>query len=768
MPAGKTISSYRFSIFEVNPATGELLRQGVRVKLQEQPFRLLVFLLERSGRVVSRDELRGQLWPEDTFVEFDNSLNVAIRKLREALRDDADTPRFVETLPRRGYRFLAEVAVLDSGEIPIAEGRIPPAPPRSRRRRFGILLALGFAAVAAAIWVGFRVNRFGDPLLKASDRVVLADFQNVTGDPAFDGTLMPAFRLKLEESPYLTVVSQANLLKVVKAAGKNETGPLSLDEARAGCDGSAAKAVLYGVISPTRNGYLLKVGAQRCSDGKELATEQARPASPDQVLQSLGQVTMALRGRLGEPSASVSQFDKPVVQATTSSLAALKAFSLGEAKRAQGQDYETISNYKLAADLDPQFALAYGRLGATYSNSQEFELGKQYFQKAFDLRERATERERLYITTHYYSGVTGELEKTIEAYEIWRQLYPNDLAPANNLADMLISVGEPEKAIEPARDAVRIDPRNGFPYMELTQAYMRSGHFAEAKETSMQAVSQKLDGLLIHVLRFDIAFAENDEVEMQRQKEWARGNPREGEMLDAAGMAAFARGQVHEARDIFAHAAAIASKANLKEYAALVTLDEAQYEVEMGLVMQSRQDALAALVLAPNSNDVQVWASIVMARAGEIRRAEELASRVAAAEPLDTLTSRVELPAERALIRLSKKDPEGAIRELEVAKPYDLSRATALMTIYLRGVAYLEAGHPQEAAGEFQKVMDHRGVQPNSPYVPLAQLGLARAHAAANMSSARSDYSVFFQLWNHADSKTPILKEAKAEYAKLQ
>lgn len=772
MPAEKRIRSYRFSIFEVNPCTGELLRHGVRVKLQEQPFRLLVLLLGRAGEIVSREELQSQLWPEDTFVEFDNSLNVAVRKLREALRDDAETPRFVETVPRRGYRFLSDVATQDSGEV-LAEAAEAPAGVESAsmaaRRWFWILGVIAGVALAATVAALFVAGRFAKPILNNADRVVLADFQNATGDSAFDGTLLPALRVKLEESPYFNTVSQASLLAAIKSQGKPADAPISVDWARSVCGSLGAKAVVRGAIVSAANGYQVRVEAQRCSDGKSLASEEAHATQPADVLQDVGQAAAALRYRLGEPSTSVTQFDTPLAQATTTSLAALKAFSLGEEKRAQGQDIETISYYKLAADLDPQFALAWGRLGAVYVNAQEFELGKQYYQKAFDLRERTTERERLYLTTHYYGSVTGELDKALQAYKIWRQLYPNDLVAANNLADLFITLGEPEKAIEPARDAVRISPKNGFPYMELMQAYMRSGHFTEARGTYEDAVGQKVDGILLHVLRFDIAFAESDEAEMQRQRDWARGNPREGEMLDAEGMAVFARGRAADARRIFRDAAAIAQKSNLPEYAALATLDAAQYEVELGLARESQEDVRAALRLSPNSNDVQAWAAVVLARSGETRQAEELASAVAKAEPLDTLTSKMEFPAERAAVALDRKDPEGALKELEIAAPYDLARPTALMNIYIRGIAYLDAKRPQEAASEFQKVLDHRGVQPNSPYIALSQLGLARAYVrSGEKDKARHEYEGFLALWKDADPAVPVLRSARTEYAAIR
>ncbi len=768
MPTDKPAALYRFSIFEVNPATGELFRQGMRVRLQEQQFRLLTLLLERPGELISRDEVRTRLWPSDTYVEFDNSLNVAVRKLRDALRDEADSPRFIETVPRRGYRFLAEVSTVDA-KIPAADAAVaavtgPTGKPRYRTLALSAVICFAAALFLVALWL--RGNISG-PVLASSDHVVIAGFENRTGDPQFDGTLLPAFRVKLEESPYLSLLPQSSLLAAVKASGKTNLDHISLADMRKACTAAGANALLRGEVASVGSGYQVRTEAQGCSDGKKLAMQEARAATPSGVLQALGEATVKLRRQLGEPSASVASFNAPVAQATTGSLAALKAFSIGEEKRAQGQDYETIPYYKMAVDLDPQFALAYGRLGVIYSNAEEFELGKKNYQKAFDLRERTTERERLYLATHYYTTVTGELEKATQAYEIWRQLYPNDLVPANNLSDSLLVQGDPEAAIASAKDALRINPRNGFPYMSLIQANMRSGHLAAAKDTYQQAVANKLDGVLAHVLRFDIAFAEDDAAEMQRQREWAHSNPREGEMLDADGTAAFARGKARQARAIFDNALEIALKNNLKEYAALVTLDKAEYEAELGLLQPGRKDALAALQLVPDSADVQIWAAIVLARSGDLERSQVLADRVEKAAPLDTLVQRMELPAQRAIVRMAKKDAEGALRELETAQPYDLSRATALMNIYLRALAYLQAGHAQQAANEFQKLLDHRDVQPNSPYVSLAQLGLARAHRAIGAPSARADYETFLSSWKDADPDLVPFRKARQELAEV-
>jgi tetratricopeptide (TPR) repeat protein len=422
----------------------------------------------------------------------------------------------------------------------------------------------------------------------------------------------------------------------------------------------------------------------------------------------------------------------------------------------------------MAADLDPRFALAYARLGTIYANAQESQLASQYFSRAFDLRDHTTEHERLVLTTDYYGSVTRELDKEVQAYEIWRQLYPNDIAAANDLADTLIAVGQPEKAIAPSQDALRINPANGFPYQTLAQAYQRSGRFTEAKSIYEDAVTRKLDGLLLHITRYNIAFAENDPTEMERQVEWARGNQREGEMLDTAAMSALAQGQANQAHLLLRRARDIAQRSGLQEYAALVILDDAQFSAELGQRTKARSDVDDALRLAPHSVNVQAWSALVLARIGDLRRSEQLTGPVARALPLDTITNRVILPTIRALVNLQKMDPAGAIQELEIVRPYDLCRTMELAPIYYRGLAYLELHQPKEAAQEFQFLLDHAAIRPNSPYISLSHLGLARAQRnAGNADEALQSYRSFLALWKHADRGLSLLTEAQSESIRL-
>jgi eukaryotic-like serine/threonine-protein kinase len=409
---------YRFGLYEANPATRELLREGVRIRLQEQPFRLLLLLLENHTELVSRERLRQELWSEDTFVEFENSLRVAIGKIREALKDDAENPRFVATVPRIGYRFLAPVTVVEHSPthtIAVDQGRgleeneaskLKPAlrPKRLLIYAFAVLLVGGIIA-------GFRFWPVA-PVLANSDTILLAGFENRTANPAFDNSLYEALLVKVNESPFLSLVPESKVRAEMTKSGKADEAVIWLINSRQACLDLGAKAFVQGVIESSSNKYDLRLDATRCADGKKMAREVVSASTAEEVLPALGRAADSLRRKLGESAESVGHFSTPIEQATTDSLSALKAFSLGENGRARGRDLETIPNYQLATDLDPRFALAYGRIGTIYVSAQEFTLARQFLQKAFDIRDRATERERLYLTSKYYTFVLGERERS--------------------------------------------------------------------------------------------------------------------------------------------------------------------------------------------------------------------------------------------------------------------------------------------------------------------------------------------------------------------
>jgi len=747
----KGCSAYRFGRFEVRVRPGVLLREDKRIRVEELPFQMLLILLETPGQVVTKEELRDRLWAGRSVGELDSSLHVAVAKLREALGESAQEPRFIETVRRRGYQFVGEaIPVFDSPPEPPAEERqrritsqaeVPQLRPHILILVPGLLLAI-FCLITVAYFVARYLPR---SLAGSQDKVVIGGFANSTGDDAFSA-LGHAFRVKLEESPYLSVVSDRDYRQVVKPASQP-----SLQDELAACVSVGAKILLTGTIVAEAPGYQVSVTARKCASGGVLTTQQAQSDSRDHVLSALDLATEKLRRRLGETDGSVQKFNVPLTQATTASLAALKAFTQGEEKRAQGNEFEAISDYKLAVDLDPQFAMGYDRLGGIYSNAAEFRLSSVYFTKAFELRERTTDRERLDIAAHYYTSVTGEIERSIDAYQLWRSLYPRDISPAISLAAQYLMVGEPDKAIEPALAATRLDPTSGMANSILSRAYLGTENYA-----GVQALCQNTPGsgdvVMFHQSCFLVAFIQNDAAAMQRQLDWAHGDAAESELIDEAAWVAMYRGKVIEGHHLFEQARQISLNHDFGEQAAAVDLDEAGLDADIGYFAEARKHALHALTLAPSSTMTQALAALALARAGDVARAQTEADKAAAASPLDTILNSAELPSVRAAIQLQRHDPDGAIRSLEETRPLDFCTAMALAPAYYRGLAYFESSRFDKAAEEFQRVIDHRALVPDSPYIGLAYLGLARAEQRARHTDlAAQAYQAVNAIWKDAD-----------------
>jgi len=781
-----------FGLYQVDLGAAELRKNGLKVKLQERPFEILTILLERPGELITREEFRQRLWPADTFVDFDHSLNASINKLRQALDDEADNARFVATVGRRGYRFIAPVG--DSAQqthnvaagsaargseqgfnvaasVPgVAAAEAPmPVPVPSRARLWGRRLLAGVvAAVAITLTLTVVVPRMRPKgALTETDSILISDFVNTTGEPVFDDTLKQALNVKLSESPFFNVVPDAKTKETIALMGRSANDRLLPPADREVCQRSGAKAVVEGSILAYGGKYAVDLKALDCLKGRTLAHEQFEAQTKEQVLHGLGQALPNFRRKLGESVGSIQKFDTPIDQATTTSLAALKAYTEGDKRRAAGLENESLPFYKMAAELDPNFAIAYVRLGAIYSNSQERVLAAENLRKAFDRREHVSEREKLYIAAHYYVDATHESEKAIQTYELWHQIYPRDWIPVNNLANECIRVGRLDKAIEASQTALRLNPNHSFPYVNLARAYKRSGRYAESKAICEKTMADKRDGVDIHGLLYEIAFAERDEAAMRGQLEWAKGKPREGDLILDAGWAALAVGQLRRARALYQQAREAVLREDLREYAASIAFDEAQFEVDLGNQVEARREVKLALQLAPHLMEERASAAVALARAGDNLHAEAIVKELSKQLPLDTLLNNVALAAAWAAIAMSRNDPQRAIEALQPAIPFDLSEDSGL-TLYYRGLAYLQQHSGKEAASEFQKVLDHP-TSPLSPYVPLARLGLGRALTlTGEMDRSRHAYDEFFALWKNADPDIPILKQAKREYAKLR
>ncbi len=637
-----------------------------------------------------------------------------------------------------------------------------------KRHKAGVAATLATVALlAAAVFWQFRSAQ----ALTESDFILLTDFVNTTGDSVFDGTLKQALAIKLEESPFLNIVPDQRVRAALRLMDRSPDQRVAGSVAQELCLRENIKAMMTGQIAPLGSRYVLTLNAVNCATGDSLAREQVEAESKEEVLSALGSAASRLRGKLGESLASIEALDTPLEQATTTSLEALKAFTLGTEQRAKGIEEESIPLYKRAIELDPNFAVAYARLGTVYGNMGEWENAIEYKKKAFQLKDRVSEPEKLYITAHYYGTVTGENDKQAEIYQLWKRTYPRDWTPYNNLAVLYSQTGQHDKVVEEARAALRLEPNHPLPYVNLGFGYLALNRFAEAKAVFEDAVAQGRDDTGIHIGLYILAFLEANREAMQRQVDWVKGKPGEGLMLSLQAAAAEYSGKLQEAGKLQQRSMQLARRLGRVENAATTAASQALAEAAVGNHQNARRQAEAALAIAPASN-VQQIAALALAWSGNVARAQALADDLGQRFPTDTLLNARALPTIRAASEIQRGNPARAVELLEMASLYELGGGSGNLgraSIYTRGQAYLRLGKGDEAALEFQKILDHPGLAALGPLRPLAHLGLARARAlASDTLGARRAYQDFLALWKDADPDIPILQEAKAEYAQLR
>jgi tetratricopeptide (TPR) repeat protein len=661
-------------------------------------------------------------------------------------------------------------AAVPASEIqPVSPGPVSsPAPTgtaASTSRKKWYLAAAAAVIVAAA--VGGFFYRKSSRSLTEKDFILLTDFVNTTGDAVFDGTLKQALAVQLEQSPYLNVFPQERVRNTLRFMGRSEDERLTPDLARDICQREGIKAVLNGAISSIGTQYVMDVNAVNCLTGDSLAREQVQADKKEQVLGAVGKAASNLRGKLGESLASVQKFDAPIEEATTSSLEALKAFSLGEAERAKGSELGAIPFYKRAVELDPNFAIAYARMGQAYANTGQVQPAIEYTKQAFERRERTSELEKLYISTHYYDIVTGEADKATEVYQLWKRTYPRDSIPTNNLASNYAAVGKREQALAEAQETMRLAPNEALSFQNLAGNYLASGRFAEAKAIKGKQIAAKLDNMGDHADLYAIAFLEGDTAAMQSEAEWAKGKPDEFDMLQVVAEAAVARGKLQKAREVYGQAEDVARRGKFEEIVARTMALHAGDEAMVGNAAQARERAAAALATIRNRPTL-VLSATAFALAGDVSNATTIADELGKSFPLHTYINSIWLPTIRAQIEIDRGNSAKAIELLRAASPYEFGWVSRALPNYVRGVAHLKARQGPEAAAEFQKILDHPGVCATAPECSLSQLQLGRARAISGENAgARTAYQDFFALWKDADPDVPILKEAKAEYAKL-
>ena len=765
----------RFDAFELDAASGELRKAGILLKLQPQPFRVLLLLVERAGQVVTREEIQRCLWTDSTFVDFEHGINFSINQIRGALADSAENPRYVETIPRRGYRFIGTVEQPPSGSTVLKRASEPEREKAAPRRWLTIatLLTVVVAAFVGATYVHFRRVA----VLTEKDTIVLADFTNTTGDTVFDDTLRQGLSIQLEQSPFLKIISDEQIRQTLRTMGQKPGAKLTPDIARELCQRTGSAVVVDGSISQIGTQYVLGLKAVHCRTGDSLAEEQATASGKEQVLKALGEAAANLRGRLGEPLSAAKKLDTPMnTEVTTPSLEALKAFDLGLQDIGGGDYTASVIAFQRAIALDPNFAFAYFLLAESYRNLGESSLAMENAKKAYELRERVTELEKLQIEFGYYAA-KGDLEKTRQTLEFWAQTYPRDANSHFNLSDLYEHVGQYEKALAEARESLRVGGQDNPPdYANITFAYSALNRLEEARSTAQEALGKKLDSRDLHFSIYAIAFLQNDMAGMEKEVVWAVGKPGAEDVLLAmeSGTVAYS-GQLDKARRFSRQAVASAARAEKKETAAGYEANAALREALFGNTEQARQRAAAALKLSAG-RDVQYGAALALAFAGDTTQAQKLADDLAKRFTEDTVVQFSYLPTIHGQLALSRNDASKTVEALQAATPYELGGrgenggfVLSMYPVYVRGQAYLASHQGNESAAEFQKILDHRGVVVNAPIGALAHLGLARAYAVqGDTAKAKAAYQDFLTLWKEADPDIPILIAAKAEYAKLR
>jgi serine/threonine protein kinase/tetratricopeptide (TPR) repeat protein len=637
-----------------------------------------------------------------------------------------------------------------------------------------ILLAATLLAVAGGGIIYLQSHRAR--ALTERDTIVLADFANATGDPVFDDTLKQTLSVALRQSPFLNVVSGDKVAATLKLMTRPEDTPLTPGIAREVCQRAGSKAYIEGRIAPLGQQYVLGLNAVNCRNGEALAQEQVTAPAKEKVLDTLGDAASRLRGELGESLATVQKFDVPLSQATTPSLEALKAFSLGVRAGLQKSTTQSIAYYQRAVDLDPEFAAAYRGLANSYASLAQMAKASEYQGKAFQFREHANEREKLAIAADYYRFVTGELDKAAQTYQEWIESYPRDDPAYSSLGIVYASQGQYEKAAEAHRQALRLAPDVGGPYMNLGNSLLALQRFDEAGQIAKSALAQNFDDYILRNELYAIAFLSQDSKTLAEQRAWFQGQ----QDMEHFGLAldsdteAYA-GHLARARDLTRRAIASAVRADNKENAGIWQGNAALREAGFGNLAEARRDATAALKQEPASQSVQLEATLALAMAGDDGAAEARVRELDGRYPLDTQVQTLWLPAIRAQLELNRKRPDAALDRLQATTRMDLGQIqfvnnlSCLYPTYIRGQAYLAAGNGSAAVAEFQKVLDHSGIVWNCWTGALARLGLARAYArSGDTTKAQAAYQDFLTLWKDADADVPVLKPAKVENARLQ
>jgi DNA-binding winged helix-turn-helix (wHTH) protein/tetratricopeptide (TPR) repeat protein len=756
-----------FGPYEVDLRSGEVRKHGIRLKLQDQPFQVLALLLEHSGDVVTRDEFRQKLWPADTFVDFDTGLNSAIKKLRDVLSDSADEPRYIETLPRRGYRFIAPV---ENGPLPASspvELRVVPVPtlgePRQLWSQHRLIVAAGIAALlVVAALVTWRVF-FARPVLTEADVILVASFINKTGDPIFDNSLDKALEVKLAESPFLSLFSEANVRETLRMMRHDPNERVTPELGIEICKRQGLKALVVPEIAAVGNTYLITLEAIDARNQKPVARRQEVAESKDKVVAALGKAGSQLRRQLGESLSSLEKYNAPLDLATTSSLEALLAYQAGQNLYRSGKRRESIPFFERAVDLDPQFCSAYGMLGSAYHAIGDGQASRENFAKAFELKDRhLTQEENFQTTALYDSSITGNLEKETTVLVLYKEAYPRSVSAYNMLGIAYAEQGRTEEALQNFNWAIAHSPvPSAQHYSNASQALMILGRFDEAKKMLDEWRQKGSLTPFQREMRYRIAFIEKDAVTMDKL---ARETPADDvSWLHLQMQLAFLRGDSATLRALSETLVKQASRANRTENVSDELARHAALESFLG-DYESARNLCRLAEEAGNDSAMGLWTCAkALGQAGNVTQAEALAAKLDERFPEDTFQQKVLLPIARSIIECEQGNAVKAVGLLVPVTQYPNAAVS-----YHRAQAYLAAGEYGEAVADFNVVIGHRGWPEWELFSPLAQLGLARAYAMQGDGDlSRKAYDVFFTTWKDADPDIPILVQAKAEYKKL-
>jgi tetratricopeptide (TPR) repeat protein len=658
-------------------------------------------------------------------------------------------------------------------------------PAKTHAVKWPILAGVAVVAVVLGLAGRLYFARRAQALTE-KDTVVLADFANSTGDPIFDDTLKTALNISLRQSPFLNVLPDSEMVKTLQLMTRPADTKVTPEVARELCQRAHSKAYLAGSIGSLGSEYVLGLKAVNCQSGDTLAEEQMTAVSKEKVLDSLGKAATKLRGELGESLATVQKFDVPLLQATTSSLEALKEYSLGVKAANEKGPSAALPYHQRAVELDPNFAQGYDALGIDYNSLAEMGRASEYYTEAFQLRERVSEREKLSIAADYYQNVTGELDKAAQTLQEFIESYPRSAGAYGNLGNIHCELGQYEKAAEVTRHALRLAPNTLLLYGNLANFSLALQRFDETRQIIQEAQARKFDDLTLHNALYALAFVGADSAAMADQQQWFARKPdyEDFGLALASDTEAYA-GHVGKARELTKRAVDSAVRVDSKENGAIWQANAALEQSAYGNPTEARQSAAGALKLAPASQGVDSEVALAFAISGDAARAESLARDLGKRFPLDTQMQSLWLPAIQAQLALNKKNPATALNVLQASSTIELGQIlfvanlSCLYHVYVRGEAYLAAGQGNAAAAEFQKILDHSGIVWNCWTGALAHLGVARANALQARTSHGADadaarvralaaYKGFLALWKDADPDIPILKEAKAEYAKLQ